>query len=111
HFPAELGGHGWGEVNLSGALAADGPRNAPRVGTAQYASLLRPTSSLHEFIRIKLADRRLLPDDALGEIEILELGDPVDVDFTQHFLSWIDQRGVVFERRLDAAFLALPLRH
>src|SRR6478672_72955 len=67
--------------------------------------------SLDELIGIKLLDRRLLLDDAFRQIEVLQLRQPFGIDLAELCLPDIDELGVVVERGLHGAFLALPFRH
>src|SRR5712691_9548331 len=61
-----------------------------------------------ELVGIKLVHGRLALDDALGEIEVLQIGEAFHIDLAELFLAGIDQRGIVIESRLHRAFLAFP---
>src|ERR1043166_8559114 len=54
-----------------------------------------PSRLLDELVGEQLLDRGLLRDDAFGEIEILELAEPLHVDLAELALPDIDQLGVV----------------
>src|SRR5215813_6776254 len=66
---------------------------------------------LNKLIGEEFLDRRLLLDDALGEIEILQYRHSLGVYCAEHFLSRIDQLVVIGERFLHLIFLASPFRH
>src|SRR5262245_2495709 len=66
---------------------------------------------LDELIGVEVLERRFALDDPLRQIEVLQIAQPLDIDLAELPLAWIDQRGVVVERGLDRAFLALPFRN
>src|SRR5882724_1668657 len=49
---------------------------------------------LDELIGIEFLDRRLLLDDAFREVEVLQLGQPLDIDLAEILLPDIDELGV-----------------
>src|SRR3984957_19744706 len=76
------------------------PKTAGRARTATRSNAISASASqdddlpallLHELIGIEIVDRRLLLDDALGEIEVLQLGQPVGVDRAENLLARINQ--------------------
>src|SRR6266576_7281240 len=66
---------------------------------------------LDEFVAVELLDRRRLLDEAFGQIEVLQLGEPLGVDLAQLLLSRVDQVRVHGERESHCPFLSLPVRH
>ena len=46
--------------------------------------------SLHEFIRVELIERRLLGDDALRQIEVLQFREPFRIDCAEHRRARLD---------------------
>src|SRR6516162_5037996 len=82
------------QPRCASAQAAVRPANpAPAISACRLPNVL-----LYELVRIQVVHRRLLLDDALGEVEVLQPGDALRVDFAELLLSGIDQLVVIGER-------------
>src|SRR5262249_25977308 len=66
---------------------------------------------LDERVAVEFFDRRRLLDEALRQVELLQLGEPLRVDLAQLLLSRVHQLRIHIEREADRAFLSLPLWH
>src|SRR5262245_38407667 len=85
---------------------------ARRSPSRRVSAICPPRATLFdELVGVELLDRRRLLDEALRQIEVLQLGEPRRVHLAEHLLSRVDRLGVHLEREPHAAFLAFPLRH
>ena len=83
-------------------IASQSPARAIPAATWRQTLLSPSCRSLHELVGEELVDRRGLLDEALGQIEVLQLGEPRRRSSRRDLLPRIDILGVHVERVLDA---------
>ena len=76
------------DISKHGWQGTDGTDGGEKVGAPSVPLESAPNSKtarlFDELIGIEVLDRRLLLDDALGEIEVLQLGQALDIDLAEH---------------------------
>src|SRR5229473_600733 len=80
-----------------GATAAAGMKESFLESCWAEGRFPRFTKSFDEFVAVKIFERRLSLDEALGQIEVLQLSETFHIDLSQLPLTGIDQGGVIVE--------------